>query len=103
MSNEEEASPEASTEAPPGVDDKFVGEEKAAEAEEGVLAEWDKPGAGCRPCWYVTFLMIDDLVTSWSTSMHRIGLTFIFHSHTRSSNSTCCPRSLPFLCIDYEQ
>jgi len=41
----------SSLEDPPVVEDQFVSEAKKGEEEAEEVGEWDKPGAGCRPCW----------------------------------------------------
>ena len=43
------SSASSSLEKPPVVEEQFVSEAKRDDSEE--IGEWDKPGAGCRPCW----------------------------------------------------
>ena len=43
------SSASSSLEKPPVVEEQFISEAKGDD--EGEIGEWDKPGAGCRPCW----------------------------------------------------
>ena len=50
QSNSSNMSSSAESSSPVAPEEQFVSEATKGEVEEEV-GEWDKPGAGCRPCW----------------------------------------------------